>query len=364
MRIIFYFLFVILVITTSCKKESVLPDNSYDATQFVAHTSEAADITSRMILLADSMKKGKIAGVTLSAANLSSFYAFSLPSLQQATEPAFQVLVPALFQSLELASGNAFDPANSNLTGGLYGGYLFDQQGAEPGEIVDKGLYAALILHRIFSVYLQGEISLQDLDNALYLYGAHPDFSNSDKASYHTHPDILLAKYAARRDDGTGQGVYLQIKQHFIDAQHALKAGNAEQAKLQTAVAGLKNQMERAIAATIINYINASLSAFSQTSPTTETLASGMHAAGEAIGFSLGLKSLSGTQITDAELDAVLNALRYGSNPQQKVTDFVTDPVAAVAGLQPALGILQAAYGFSAAEMESFRFNQVNIREP
>lgn len=355
---------LILSFITSCKKESVLPADSYDATQFAGHTTEAADITSRMILLADSMKKGKIAGVTLSAVNLSSLYASSAPSLQQATEQSFQLLLPALFQSIELASGNTFDPANSNVTGGLYGGYLFDQQGSEPGEIVDKGLYAALIFHRIFSVYLQGEISLQDLDNALYLYGAHPDFSNSDKASYHQHPDILLAKYAARRDDGIGQGVYLQIKQHFINAQVAIKAGNVEQGKLEAAVAGLKNQMERAIAATIINYINAALSAFSQTSPTTEALASGMHATGEAIGFSLGLKALSGTQITDAELDAVLSALRYGSNPQRKVTDFVTNPVASVADLQPALSVMQAAYGFTDAQMESFRLNQVNLREP
>ena len=346
---------------SSCKK-SEIGENMYDGAQFFNNTSESEALANQMILLADSMKKGRDINVTLSATGLQSVYSSGDFSLQSATLPDFATDITNLFQQLEIASGNAFDPLLPGSDGGVYQGYLFDPHGAEPGEIVDKGLYTALILHQIRTRYLSGAITLQDLDNALNLYGAHPDFPNSDKSTLHSYPDRFLAKYAARRDNGDGSGVYLVIKKYFIKAQQAIR--NGEPDLLNLAVQGIHLQMERAVAATIINYIYASISAYSQTSPTPSVWAAGLHATGEAIGFTLGLKYLPGTVVSDADIDQVLYGLRYGQDQSRKVFDFIQQPVVSVSELQQTLSVLQNAYGFTSAEMESFRLNQVNIREP
>jgi hypothetical protein len=358
----------------SCKKDEdkdplQIPDN-YDGVNYTTNTVSEYELRQQLKNLSTEMKKGRVSGITVDAATLNSLYNTGTFSLSYATTSQFKTKLTTIFAELAAASGGAFDPALTpaqNGEGGVFGGsttFLFDENGLENEQVVEKGLFGAAMYHYAVTQYLSGDISLEDLDKSIALYGAHPDFPNSNKAANHTNPDEFLAGYAARRDDSSGNGVYLKVKKNFIKAQAAMKAGSDYNEELDEAVAAIKLNWEKGFAATVINYCFDAITKLSSTTPTDDTKAGALHGLSEALAFLYGLKYVPGKKISDTKIEEILTKLRNPESGTASMHEFVKNPVQAVTDIEATIALIKTEYGFTDAEVESFKLNQVNVREP
>jgi hypothetical protein len=349
----------------SCKKEKeklAIP-SSYDGSSFSTNAAEELDLRSRLAALTTLMKTGRNAGITVANADLIALFEAGTPSLKSEASAYYQNLVPVYLSELAAASAGTYDPLLPvSGEGGTYGGtskYLFNEHGLEMEQMVEKGLFSAAFYNRAKKLLTEGTPDLVKLDKALALYGAHPDFANSNDAGKHANPDGLAAGYAARRDDNTGNGLYLTIKKNFITAQAAIKAGSEFNELREQAIRELLENWERAVMATTINYCYEAIEGLAVTSPDDASRAGALHEISEAAAFVNGFRGIGGKLATDNQLDAILAALRAPVTGDSELARFVLNPVAGVSELQSVIQQIGSVYGFSESQIESFERNFV-----
>jgi hypothetical protein len=350
------------LLLNACKPELLLPA-TYDGQNFAANTAEEAQLKANMITLANLMKKGRTEA--LSPAELGAMtnaFNSGSPSLFDATTNYYKPLVSAWLNELYLASQGTFDPSLAPAgDGGRYGSYLFDEHGLELEQLVEKGLFQAALFHQ-GTILLDGELSLTTVDRILALYGAHPDFPNSDNATKHSNPDLFMARYAARRDPNDGNGLYTRIRQGFIQLQAALAEGKRYDEEADEAVVQIRENWEKAGGATVINYCFDASAKFSATNPSVGQLSGGLHSYGEAVGFLHGLYQVPQAYrlITDAQIAELLELLRAPVSGEVSSYLFITDSFNQVPRLAQVVEKLTAIYAFTPAEVEGFKKNWVN----
>lgn len=332
---------------------------TYDSATYSANTADAFVLRSSLAEFSALLKTARTAGVRLDASAI--IQQFRL-ILRPATAPAGAERAEMLLGELAKASGNTYDPRKTpaeNGEGGLYGGYIFDENGVDIHEAIEKALYASMFYARATEVGRQEPVQQAALDNIIALFGASPRFSNSNAAT--VQPDVFAAGYAARRDKNDGSGYYTTFKDAMIKAQAALKAGNDYKPELQQALIEARAAWEKSQMATVINYLYASLTAFSATNPDDKTLAGGLHSFGEAIGFVSGFRAVPAENriITDAQIDDILAALNSPHDGTSKPHLFVTDAFNTISALENAVKKVQSVYNFTNAEIVDFRKNWV-----
>lgn len=347
----------------SCKKETSDPNPeplpaNYDASTFDSNTTNEAAIRANFIVFVNEMKKARVNGVTVSGNTLNNLFR-ATPSLYDLTMPyqAEAIGGPNGFlNGIATHSGNTYNP-NSQANGGTFGGYLFDNEGLELEQMVEKGLFGAM---NFFYAHkkLSGNITLAAIDQALALYGSNPSFPNTPTASKTPKPDVFMANYAARRSDTSNvNSLYNKIKVGFIKLQLGVKENNA--IKISEGKAEVLNNWEKVNAATIINYCHSVITTMSNTTTTDLQKASALHAAGEAAGFIWGFKGLpaGAKTITDSQIDVIFNLIVGG--PMFKI---VTSPASELPKFQQIITQLQNIYGFTNSEIESFKLNYVSVQ--
>lgn len=355
----------------ACKKEdtpnpSLNIPSSYNGSSFASDAAGSLALRSQLNALVNEAKRGRDAANTVDAATLQNLYTAANPSIKSATTAYYNGLLEGAtgwFAELAKASGHTYTPGMPSGEGGVYGAYLFDENGMEIEQLIEKGLFGALNYHQ--AQQLLRNPSRANLHQALALYGAHPSFPNTPTASKAEHPDAHMANYAARRSDSSNaNSLYNQIKIAFITAQAAMEQGADFNAERDAALASIRLNWEKVNAATIINYCHSVIGTMSGTAPTDAQKANALHAYGEAVGFLQGWRTLPGDskRITDAQIDEVLVLLRAESGQTPVSYVFITEPVANLPRLQQVITRLQQIYGFSNAEVESFRNNWVNVQ--
>jgi len=358
----------------SCKKDETkdplqVPD-TYDGANYSTNTVQEYELRSQLQALITKIQEARVQGVTVSASDLTALFNAGTLSLSQSCNAQLNSKIQGYFNDIAMASGGAYDatltPAQ-NGEGGVYGGsskYLFDENGLDLNEQVQKSYLGSGFYYRAATENLSGDITLEDLDKAIALFGAHPDFPNSNKAANHANPDAFLAGYAARRDDGSGNGVYLTVKKNFIKAQAAVKAGSDYNEERDEAIAAILLNWEKAMAATAINYCFSSITNLSSTTPDDATRAGALHGLTEASGFFQGLYPVANKKASNTSIENILTKLRNPINGSVTKHEFVKNPVQAVTDIEAAIALIKTEYGFTDAEVESFKLNQVNVREP
>lgn len=350
---------------SSCKKEKeklAIP-SAYDGSSFETNAAAELSLRNKLSDLTTLMKTGRNPGTSVSYTDLLNEFEAGSPSLKEEASAYYQSIVPVYLSELSAASGGTYDPMLPvSGEGGTYGGsskYLFNEHGSEMEQMVEKGLFAAAMYNRARKLLGSGEVDLVKLDQALALYGAHPDFANSNDATKHSHPDVLAAGYAARRDDNTGTGLYLTIKKNFLTAQAAIKAGDDFKTERDQAIRELLENWERAVMATAINYCFEAIEGLAVTSPDSASRAGAMHEISEAAAFVNGFRGIGNKLASDNQLDAMLAALRAPVSGNPEIAFFVNNPVAAVSELQSVIRQIGNVYGFSETQIESFERNFV-----
>jgi hypothetical protein len=359
-----------LFIFSACENDKntdplVVPTN-YDGAAFTSNA--AAQITARtaLINLTNEMKKGRSAGVKVDLSALNNFYTQGTPSLKSIATTYYNNKVEGAgnyLDELAKASGGTFDPATRSGNGGVYGGYLFDENGVEMEQLVEKGLFgAALYNHAVSLLKNKEKFSPAMADQLLAVYGASVTFKSSDDASKHANEvDRFMANYAARRDKNDGKGLYTQVRTQFIRLQAAAKAGPQYQKDLLDAQAQISALWEKVNAATVINYCHSAISTLSATAPSDAQKAAALHSLCEGMGFLHGWRTIDPNyrKISDAQIDEYLTLLNLPPNGPATPYTFLTDPLNQLPKLQQLIGKLKAQYQFSDQDIEEFKKNWV-----
>jgi hypothetical protein len=357
------------ILLISCDKiEDGRPDlviaSEYDGTNFLASSTVERAVTGQLAALTTEMQKGR-RGEQVLKETLEALYKAGNPSLEAVTTTYYNGRILGvggwLDELAKASGGTTYTPGTPEGQGGTLGGYLFDENGLELEQLVEKGLFGAALYHHATTL-LSASMTLENVDQVLATYGATPAFANSGTSNVAAEVrDRFMAVYAARRDRNDGNGMYTQIQNAFLKLQAATKAGEEYQTEKLEAIADLKLLWEKVNAATIINYCHTTINRLSATNPTNEDLGAGLHAYGEAVGFIHGWRTIPQEHklITDAQIDAILVLLNAPYNATPTSYRFATDPVNELPKLEQLIQQLQALYGFSNQEIEDFRRNWV-----
>lgn len=370
MKKLFFSAAILAFTLTACKDDNEITEptitlsDTYVDNDFTANAQTQIDLRTRMAAIGSKAKTVRTSGVSVTRQELLDLFNVGSPSVQSVITDYFENALTGAngyFQVIEDASatGAAYTPGEPVGQGGYFEGRVFDENGIEPDEVIDKGLYGA-VLYNYATTFMNSSIQSADVDKIIALFGANPTFPNSGSANV-SQPDLMMANYAARRDKNDGNGIYTDFKKAAIALRAYIIGGTSFNAKRDQELKNLKTAWEQANAATIINYCHAAIDKFSMTSPTNADIASGLHAYSEGVGFVWGWKTIPQQHkiITDAQIDEILVLLNAPADATPTSYTFVTDAVNQVPKLQTVISKLQSIYSFSNQDIEDFKRNWV-----
>ena len=351
-------------ILTSCEDSTgttpfKIPE-TYPGENFDVNAAQQLQLVDQLAALTATMKEGRT-GATVDYAALLA----GVQPLRPETTTGYLALMDIYLQSLASASGGTYDPMKSpeeNGQGGVYGGYLFDEHGVEMEQLVEKGLFGAMAYNHAIQIMKNSNLTHPELDGIVAIFGAWPSFSNSDQAA--VDPDRICAKYAARRDQNDGNGPYTDVRDGALLTHGAITSGIEFQTRQREGLAEIRYFWERSQAATVINYLYATIDKLSQTDVSDQDRADAMHAFSEAVGFLLGWRGLEDgvSLISSSQVEELLSQLRTPVTGVWTCYLFWQDPARTLPEIQNVIGEVQGIYNFTAAEMESFKFNWVAVQ--
>jgi hypothetical protein len=347
------------------KKPLIIPA-VYDASAYANNISTQNTVLANLTAQVNEAKKGRTPGSVVTLVSLQNLYAIGTPALKTVSTTYYTGKMEGAngyMDELAKASGGTYLPGAPTGQGGTYGGYLFDENGLEFEQLIEKGQYGA-VLYKHATDLLSEPLTVETVDQLIAIFGASPAFANTGTAANSATPDKFLANYAARRDKNDGNGFYTQLATAFIKLQAALKAGDAYMQEQKEAIDAIKLTWEKVNAATVINYCHVATSTLSSTSVTDAQKSSALHAIGEGIGFTHGWKTIPSSfkKITDTEIDEVLVLLNAPANGTATVYKFATDAVTELPKLQQVITKLKGIYGFTDQEIEDFKSNWVSLQ--
>lgn len=334
----------------------------YDSTSWRTNAATELSVQAALSNLAREMQRGRTPGTIVEASVLTSAFA----PLRAITTPYYASRIDAWIPQLAASSGGTFDPrktATENGQGGTFGAYLFDEYGVEIEQLVEKGLFTAAQYNHALTVMADAP-SAKNVDRVLAVYGAHPAFANTG-TSGKPNRDFHSAVYAARRSDTANQNsLYARIKHQLLRARAAAVAGDAYTSVYAQAMAEVRQNWERVIMATVVNYLYAAIDVLKSTNPDDAKLASAMHAYAECLGFIHGWKSIPANSkvISDATVDSWLTTLGMPANGTPSAMVLFNDPGRGITAFDSVIQSIKALYGFTDAEMEGFKVNWVTAQ--
>lgn len=338
---------------------------TYDSTTFKANTTTEKAVLTQLTNLVTEIKKGRVSGVTLDYAVLNNLYTTGIPSLKDLNTPYYNGKIygaDAWLNELTKASGNTYTPSDVITgQGGYFGKYLFEENGLEMEQVIEKGLFGSVLYNYLIKL-ITAPIDATTSDKILAILGANPSLPNSpNKSATNTMPDMALANYIARRDKNDGTGFYSQFSFNIRKLQAAVKGGANYTKERDEAIAAIKLIVEKANAATVINYCKAVTATMSQTTITDDQKGAALHAYGECVGFIHGWRTIpqSHKVISDMQIDEILVLLNAPYNATPTSYKFITSPVDELPKLQLVQNKLKMIYGFSDDQMTDFSKNWV-----
>ncbi len=367
--------FLMVTLFVSCRgkeedapqKPSLTVPSTYNGADFTNNAVDELALGTSLESLVTEMKKGNTSTTTLVSATLKNIYTAGSVSLSNTSVAGFRDAVSAndgYFDQMVLASGKTWTPETPTIgsTGGVYGAYLFDENGVEYTQVIEKGLYTASFYNRLLSL-TSGNFDVAAVDQAIALFGAHPNFVNSNNKTLHaTDFDRFSAGYVARRDKNDGTGFYTTAKYNFIKTRAAIEAGADYSSEKATALQAIKMNWEKGVMATICNYANDAQSNLSLTSPTATTDAKALHSISEIAGFLSGWSYIAESDriVTDAQLADCFGFVNYTTTGTPSIYLFQTDRVNQISKLTSLRTKLKQVYGFSDQDLIDFNTDWVS----
>ncbi|MFM7543477.1 MAG: hypothetical protein ACKO5I_02465 [Ignavibacteria bacterium] len=345
------FLTLLVCLLSACSEHVTHIHNtssSYDTNGYASASIQEQLLISQHLEFVSLLKTARTTSVSLTLNNVFPKMEQVMVHGSQSLKDQWNISVRELCKS----SGRTYNPFDSvQNEGGTFGGYLFDENGMEQEQLLDKSAFVGVFYRRAKQVELNNAMP----HKYIALFGATPAFVNSDITS--TNRDRLTAAYAARRDKNDGKGLYVGFKHVVTSLQGHISAGASHNDMSLDDKQSIFLLWEKAIMATLVNYCLTAYDKFTLTNPSEQDLGAGLHAVGEAIGFMKGLEFVEDKHIQSTQLEALLKLLQSG-----KPSVFVTDAFATVPTLQSAVKNIQSIYGFSDQEIQDFKMNWVIVQ--
>ncbi|WP_234735628.1 hypothetical protein [Tellurirhabdus bombi] len=336
----------------------------YDSIAYRQNTINQVAVIKQWSDLINEAKKGRTIGAKVSATRLAELFNTGSPNLKLVTTNYYAGRLEnptnGFFAELSKASGTTFNPFRRLGDGGVYGDYLFDENGLEMEQLIDKGLYGAMAYNYAVGL-MENNSTLAAVDQIVALYGANLGFINSDNAEMYLNPDRFTAAYAAQREKTKGNGYYTSIRVGFLQLQAAFKSGDQYKTKRDEAFAQIKQNWEKVHAATVINRLHKTIAALSLTTPSTAQISTALHGYSEGVGLLHGWRTISQQhkKITDAQIEEVLTLMNAPYDKSALSYLFVSSPTSELPKLTQAIGRLKEIYGFSDQEIDDFKHDWV-----
>lgn len=363
--------FVLGLTCFSCDNgdDPIRPDlqvpSTYDGSNFSTSTVTEEAVFSQLSSLTAEMQRGR-QGQTVTLETLENLYGAGNPSVEDITTTYYADRITGtdgwLDELARASGGSEYMPGEPVAQGGTLGGYLFDENGLELEQVVEKGLFGAALYNHATTLF-SPQMTDEEVDQVLAIFGATPAFSNSGSSNVASDvQDRYMAKYAARRDKNDGNGLYSQMKAAFLKLQAATNAGTEYQTEKEEAISEVKLLWEKANAATIINYCHSAISKLSATNPSPDDMGSALHSYSEAVGFLHGWRTVpqADKRISDAQIDQLLVLLNAPQNAVPTSYKFATDPVNELPKITQVIDQLKSLYEFSTQDIEDFKKNWVS----
>lgn len=233
--------------------------------------------------------------------------------------------------------------------GGLLGTRLLDENGLELEQMVQKGSFGAALYNHALTV-INGDLSNSSaIDKLVEIHGTGPDFDPSATTA--------AATYSRRRSNQTTEtGFFYDIRNALITAKAAIEAGSAFNNVRDQALADYLLAWEKSNFATVIYYCYATKVQLQNAGEDEEALGNALHAYAEGVAFAHGFKGLDNKLITDAQIDNILALLLAPEGETPMSYRFLND-ASLISNLDQIVEGLQAIYGFSDAEINTFYVN-------
>lgn len=280
--------------------------------------------------------------------------AITYPSnLKAVTLPSYASKIEAWLPELVKAANSSTAFVNPGLggspsgEGGLLGTRLLDENGLELEQMVEKGSFGAALYNHALTV-INGDLNSATTDKLIEIFGTDMSFNVSAVTN--------AATYARRRSNLSEQtGFFFDIRDNLLVAKAAIEAGANYNAIRDQALADFKLNWEKSNFATVIFYCNATKELITNASNDTDR-GNAMHAYAEGVAFTAGWKGISDKQITDAQIDEILEKLLAKDGETPESHKFLND-AQLLSNLDEIITLIKGIYGFTDAEVASFYVN-------
>jgi hypothetical protein len=329
---------------------------TYDSPNFALNAKEELDLKARVLALLDKMQSAE--GPTPAAvttADLTAIFTAGQPSLRSIATAFAQSTVDTYLTQFGDAATKTWKPEDVQSDAGAEAGVpvggkyenasIVNPVGVQLREATEKVLFDGALYN--YALQLAGGVVTEaTVDRLLALFGATPKLAN-DAADAGPDTDVLIAEYAAKRDNKAGSpGPYRKIRGAMLVAKAAAKAGAPCKADLDGALKIFFLEWEKTAYATVIYYLNqAGTNAIAL--PQKGEIA--LKAYGEALGFVESWKGIPQDRrlITDVQIDGLL--MQIGADRPYRL---VTQSGDVVGGFSTAFQQIGGIYGFTQTEIE------------
>lgn len=316
-----------VIVFSACQKEEDNLSSTYEVPSSYSFDNVNYSGQTQRIKMLDELilevRKGNNDGVVVNANRLKEMFSninnpFADSTLntsgKQIKDKTFlseRTLFEQYFDSLERVSASTTTGANGNagriLSTDGTSKYLFNENGIEYKEVIEKGLYGAFLYYQISSVYLSPEKMNVDNETIIASQGTAMQHHWDEAFGYLAVPtdfptNISGIKFLSRYMNSRNAVLDCnrKVMNAFITGRAAIN--NKDYSTRDAQIQIISSELEKVIAATAINYLNQAKTNFADDAKRNHTLS-------ECRGFIYALKFNARKKITDTEISELINTL-------------------------------------------------------
>ena len=355
-----YFIAAIALVFASCGDDdntleipSTYTSNAFDANVTAENT--VIDQLSTMTSAVNDAEANAQSSTVAAIEYPSTLSSVTLPSYRSQIEDWLIELVKAANSPTTFQNPGLGGSPEAGEDGGLLGSRLLDENGLELEQMVQKGSFGAACYNHALTV-INGDLSNSSaIDKLVEIHGTEITF---DAAS-----TTAAATYSRRRSNLSAEtGFFYDIRDNLITAKAAIEAGSDFNQERDDALSNYLSAWEKSNFATVIYYCNSTkvklqdASSIQDEAEKNAALGSALHSYAEGVAFASGFKGVGQKQITDAQIDSILELLLAPAGQSPESYRFLNE-VSLLANLDQVIEDIQDIYGFTDAEVSGFFIN-------
>ncbi|MFT4833757.1 MAG: hypothetical protein ACI83W_001310 [Marinoscillum sp.] len=348
-------LIVLATLVISCNDEEPTPQldipSSYESSSYDANVVSERAVINELAQLTTALNEAESNAQSTAVADIeypANLSAVTLSSYQTLTSVWLSELVKAANDDDSFQNPGIGMPASGE-EGGLLGGRLLDEYGLELEQMIEKGAFGAALYNHALTIINGDLIDASTIDKLVEIHGTSPAFDPNETTA--------AAAYSKRRSNHvTQEGFFYDIRNSLITARAAIEAGRSFDALRDQAIADYLIAWEKSNFATVIFYCNATKVLLQSASGDEKILGDAIHAYAEGVGFAHGFKGLANKQITDAQIDLILELLLAPDGEIAQSYQFLNDATL-LSNFDQIISDIQRIYGFTDEEIASFYVN-------